>query len=68
MKVVLSAAVGLVSEAMLQEVVSVGDADTGQKVEAYRRAGLGTPVLWLHSPDGSPETTRRMMAEVASAA
>jgi probable F420-dependent oxidoreductase len=64
-----AAAVGQVSEAMLREVVSVGEADTHrQKIEAYRRAGLGTPVLWLHSPDGSPETIGGMMAEVASAA
>jgi 5,10-methylenetetrahydromethanopterin reductase len=62
-------AVGQVSDAMLREVVSVGDADTHlQKIDAYRRAGLGTPVLWLHSPEGSPETIRRMMAEIASAA
>ena len=59
---------GQVSTAMLQEVVSVGGADAHrEKVEAYWRAGLGTPVLWFHSPDGSPDKLRQMMAEVASA-
>jgi alkanesulfonate monooxygenase SsuD/methylene tetrahydromethanopterin reductase-like flavin-dependent oxidoreductase (luciferase family) len=59
---------GQVSAAMLQEVVSVGGADSHrEKVEAYWQAGLGTPVLWFHSPDRSPETLKRMMAEVASA-
>jgi hypothetical protein len=53
---------------MLEEVVSVGGADAHrEKVDAYRRAGLGTPVLWFHSPDGRPETLQRMMAEVGSA-
>ena len=58
-----------VSAAMLREVVSVGDADVHrEKIAAYRKSGLGTPVLWFHSPDGSAETLRRVMAEVASAA
>lgn len=55
-----------VSAAMLHEVVSVGDADDHrEKMAAYRSAGLGTPVPWFHSPNGSSETLRRLMAEVA---
>jgi len=52
---------------MLAEVVSLGGADAHrEKIEAYRRSGLGTPVVWLHSPDPTPQTLRRLMAEIAS--
>jgi alkanesulfonate monooxygenase SsuD/methylene tetrahydromethanopterin reductase-like flavin-dependent oxidoreductase (luciferase family) len=63
-----AAAAGRVSAAMLGELVSVGGAEVHrERIDAYRRAGLETPVLWFQSPDGSPETLRRTMAEVASA-
>jgi hypothetical protein len=62
-------AAGHVSAAMLREVVSVGEADDHrEKIAAYRKSGLTTPVLWFHSPEGDAGTLRRLMAEVASAA
>jgi probable F420-dependent oxidoreductase len=62
-----SGATRQVSAAMLAEVVSLGGADAHrEKIEAYRRSGLGTPVVWLHSPDPTPQTLRRLVAEIAS--
>jgi hypothetical protein len=62
-----SGAARQVSAAMLAEVVSLGGGDAHrEKIEAYRRSGLGTAVVWLHSPDPTPQTVRRLMAEIAS--